>query len=132
MTDDFRAVAPRHLNDAHVLSQSNRWAATAYIGGYAIECGLKAFFLKWQDAREFSHDIQWLHKAITLLHVDSSYAKYAVQLTPLRPGTLCWSEKLRYKKAHPAFDPKSVSDILEDASAIVCLMQEAMLDGKIA
>lgn len=133
MSDDFRAVAPRHLNDGHALRQLNLWPAAAYIGGYAIECGLKSFFSKQHEPRKFKHDIQGLRKAITLLHVNPKYAKYAVRLTPFRPGTFHWSEQLRYEKAHPAFDLKSVNDILGDALMVVCLMQEAaVLDGTIA
>ena len=39
---DFASASLRHLVDAQILFDANRWANSYYLAGYVLECGRKA------------------------------------------------------------------------------------------
>lgn len=63
--DDFAAAARRHLADAAVLLERQRWDGTVYLSGYVAECALKALVERWLSmiAPEFSHRLGELEAA---------------------------------------------------------------------
>ena len=42
MVHDYASAAARHLRDAGVLREQERWDNTGYLSGYVAECGVKA------------------------------------------------------------------------------------------
>lgn len=44
---DFAAAGLRHLQDAQLLHQQQRWPNTDHLSGIAAECGLKAILLQF-------------------------------------------------------------------------------------
>ena len=50
---DFQRLAVERLEDAKVLLAAHRYSAAFYVGGYAIECSLKACICKKTKAGDF-------------------------------------------------------------------------------
>ncbi|MEU6191994.1 hypothetical protein [Nocardia sp. NPDC047038] len=46
ISEDMRVLASRRLREAQVLLSAGEWSGAYYLGGYAVECGLKACILK--------------------------------------------------------------------------------------
>jgi HEPN domain-containing protein len=64
--DDFAAAARRHLSDAAVLFDRQRWDGTVYLSGYVTECALKLLVERWLGmiGSEFSHRLSDLEAAV--------------------------------------------------------------------
>jgi HEPN domain-containing protein len=64
--DDFAAAARRHLADAAVLFEQQRWDGTVYLSGYVVECALKTQVERWPGmvGPEFSHRLGDLEDAV--------------------------------------------------------------------
>jgi HEPN domain-containing protein len=50
---DFQQLAAERLEDARVLLVAQRYSAAFYVGGYAVECALKACICKRTKAGDF-------------------------------------------------------------------------------
>lgn len=46
-------VSRRRFEDAQSLHSSGRWAGAVYLGGYAIECGLKSLICHTENTSNF-------------------------------------------------------------------------------
>jgi hypothetical protein len=46
MTEDFRVIAKRRLQEAKILQQAKEYSGAYYLAGYSIECALKACVLR--------------------------------------------------------------------------------------
>lgn len=46
LTESFRTLAPRRLEEAQALYTAGLWSGAYYLAGYSIECALKACALK--------------------------------------------------------------------------------------
>jgi hypothetical protein len=46
VTEDFRVLAVRRIEEAGVLHQAGMWSGAYYLSGYSIECALKACVLR--------------------------------------------------------------------------------------
>lgn len=71
---DFQTIAEKRMREARVLLAANEPDGAYYLGGYAVECGLKACIIKklnasdeWQD-RNFS-DQCYKHDLAALLRL---------------------------------------------------------------
>jgi HEPN domain-containing protein len=102
---DFQALAERRMREARVLLAANEADGAYYLGGYAVECGLKACIIKmlnssdeWQD-RNFSelcyrHDLDGLLRLAgvedALRALSGVDAKWAIVRS--------WKETSRYEQ----------------------------------
>lgn len=46
---ELQRLADERLADAQALANAGRWSAAYYLGGYAVECGLKACILAFVE-----------------------------------------------------------------------------------
>ena len=65
-------IAERRRGDASVLLQKKRYDGAVYLGGYVIECLLKAAICQWIGAerlpeRYMTHDLNWLREQAALV-----------------------------------------------------------------
>lgn len=61
---DFSGAANRHLRDAHLLKDKERWANAAYLSGYVVECALKALLARVGHRTPHIHDLSRLRRAV--------------------------------------------------------------------
>ncbi|MEA5616278.1 hypothetical protein VB711_00270 [Cronbergia sp. UHCC 0137] len=107
------AASRRHLKDAEVLYDQKRWLGSVYLGGYAIECSLKAFICYEQHQENFKKTTVYrkgqrgseLHSLTKLLN--SSSLKRIIQLDKTHSYQKAWDKvstlwrnaDLRYSEA---------------------------------
>ena len=65
-------VADRRRGDASVLLQKKRYDGALYLGGYVVECMLKAAICQWigeerLPERYMTHDLNWLREQAALM-----------------------------------------------------------------
>lgn len=70
---ELQRLANERIGDARTLLAARRWSAAYYLGGYAVECALKACIAKTIKAEEFPDrsfaDKCWTHNLAQLLGV---------------------------------------------------------------
>ena len=49
---DFQAIAETRMREARILLAANEPDGAYYLGGYAVECGLKACIIKMLNATD--------------------------------------------------------------------------------
>jgi HEPN domain-containing protein len=61
VSDSFAQAAGRHLEDAQILLEHQRWDNTIYLAGYVVECSFKVLVEVYIDdrdsARKYGHDL---------------------------------------------------------------------------
>ena len=62
MQDSFSSSAGRHLQDAQILADAQRWDNAVYLAGYVVECSFKVlieqnFKFGQGTARKYGHDL---------------------------------------------------------------------------
>ncbi|MCW2279216.1 HEPN domain-containing protein [Heliophilum fasciatum] len=89
MADYFAQAATRHLHDAQVLCDLQRWDNAVYLAGYVVECTLKALveiYKGKKQTRDYGHNLNKLQEsALTELRLVSP--KAATRL-PKTTGTV--------------------------------------------
>lgn len=82
MNVDFASSAVRHLADAQILRDKQRWDNAVYLGGYIVECAIKAV-IDIAGVRPRLH-VDRMSPAVLLLAGDLSCAtrRYAIDLDP--------------------------------------------------
>jgi len=120
---DFQAISQKRMREARVLLAANEPDGAFYLGGYAVECGLKACIIKklnasdeWQD-RNFS-DQCYKHELVALLRLadlESSMARLAGVLG-MWGQVKDWKETSRYEQGRTAIDVKNFLDAIDDPS----------------
>ena len=61
---DYPQAATRHLRDACLLRDHERWASAAYLSGYVLECALKALLAQAHGHIPHTHDLRRLRQAV--------------------------------------------------------------------
>jgi HEPN domain-containing protein len=105
---DFQGLAERRLREARVLYDNRLYSGAYYLGGYAVECALKACICKKTRKGDFprdrqaldnifTHDLERLIKGAELNnpHKDKMDADqaFAVNWATVKD----WSEEARYQ-----------------------------------
>lgn len=68
MSENLLQAAGRHIHDAKILLENERFDNTAYIGAYTIECILKLIinhYTETDSAKSYSHNLIKLTEATT-------------------------------------------------------------------
>ena len=118
---DFQALAERRMREARILLAANEPDGAYYLGGYAVECGLKACIIKmlnatdeWQE-RNFSdqcyrHDLNGLLRLAGLGAALKAFpgvdAKWDIVLR--------WNETRRYELGTTVADVTKFLDAIDD------------------
>lgn len=124
----FARVAKQRLEEAQVIHENLRlWAAAQYLGGYAVECILKALVLvttpsnKRQPSgektvnwlkREFGHDLDKLRS-----HLDRHGIRMSRDIAREFVFVSIWDTRLRYEPG-PG-DPDKTARFLSAAEAVL-------------
>jgi HEPN domain-containing protein len=119
VTEDFRVLADRRLDEARLLHQAGMWSGAYYLSGYSIECALKACVLK--SIRPFhmpdkamvnnihTHDLQQLMNSAKLEDKRKSFAarkpEFAVNWAIVKD----WNETSRYE----SWSQQEADDLLQ-------------------
>ncbi|QKV74239.1 HEPN domain-containing protein [Amycolatopsis sp. Hca4] len=107
MTEDFRMLARRRIEEAQALYDVDMWSGAYYLAGYSVECALKACVLKsikryhMPDKTLINdihvHDLQKLVKSAGLesarSRLSSSQPAFAANWATVKD----WNESSRYK-----------------------------------
>jgi hypothetical protein len=118
---DFQALAEKRIREARVLLAANEPDGAYYLGGYAIECAIKACIIKklntsdeWQD-RNFSEQC-YKHELVVLLRLaDLETPMNAVPGVQFKWGLVKdWKETSRYELGRTAGDVKDFLDAIDD------------------
>jgi hypothetical protein len=131
----FARVAKRRLEEAKVIhSKVQLWAAAQYLGGYAVECMLKALVLVTTPAgeRPLSGEvtIEWLKKEFghDLIGLRAGLARRGIRMSREIAGEFVfvstWDPQLRYEPG-PG-DPDKTERFLLAAEAILRWADERM------
>ena len=67
MSESFSQAAARHLYDANVLLNGQRWDNAVYLAGYVVECSFKVLVEKYIDqaaVKKYGHDLAALQCAM--------------------------------------------------------------------
>jgi len=118
---DFQALAEKRIREARLLLAANEPDGAYYVGGYAVECAIKACIIKklstsdeWPD-RNFS-ELCYKHELVVLLQL-------ADLETPMQgvPGVLVkwgkvmpWRETSRYELGRTVGVVKDFLDAIDD------------------
>jgi hypothetical protein len=118
---DFQALAEKRIREARVLLAANEADGAYYLGGYAVECAIKACIIKklknsdeWQD-RKFSercckHDLDDLHRLADLETPMSGVPGVLTNWGLVKP----WNETSRYDLGRTVGDVKNFLDAIDD------------------
>ena len=118
---DFQAIAEKRMREARILLAANEPDGAYYLGGYAVECALKACIIKklnitdeWQD-RNFS-DQCYRHDLVVLLRLaDLDPAMNGSQAVNLKWDQVKdWKETSRYEQGKTVADVNDFLDAIDD------------------
>lgn len=120
---DCQALAEKRMREARSLSAAGEPDGAHYLGGYAVECGLKACIIKmlnssdeWQE-RNFSdlcyrHDLNGL---LRLARLEDSL-KSVTGLRGRWDEVSLWKETSRYEQGRTAAEVQFFLDGIDDSS----------------
>ena len=118
---DFQALAERRLREARVLLAAGEPDGAYYLGGYAVECGLKACIIgmlnasdEWQE-RNFSdqcyrHDLAGLLRLAELEATLRAFAHVDAKWQYVKG----WKETSRYEQGKTVADVTIFLDAIDD------------------
>lgn len=105
---DFQGLAALRLKEARILFENGCWEGAYYLGGYAVECALKACIAKQTERHEFpdkkrvndshTHDIKELSRVARLEDAIEQAAKINPKLSANWTIVRNWSERSRYAR----------------------------------
>ncbi len=115
--DDYASAAARHVNDARLLCEADRWDNAGYLAGYAIECSVKAVIDR-ADLPPLHTHLNEIPRELLALAADLNLAarRYPVDVDPdVAAVRTAWATKLRYAQtgALAATDARSLVDSAE-------------------
>ena len=118
---DFQALAEKRMREARVLLTANEPDGAYYLGGYAVECSIKACIIKklntsdeWLD-RNFS-DLCYKHELVVLLRLADLETPMNGVPAVLGKWALVkeWRETSRYDLGKTVGDVKNFLDAIDD------------------
>lgn len=124
----FWRVGLQRMEDAKILTDNDRWRASIYLAGYAIECTLKALILSrtpvnhrdkvlgnFRGSR--AHSLEWLHGQLiaTKIALGTHARKSYLYLSS-------WDVSLRYDPGQG--DPTEAKDFLDKTEVILIWISE--------
>ena len=107
MTEDFRVLARRRIEEAQSLYDVGEWSGSYYLAGYSVECALKACVLK--SIRRYhmpdkalvndihTHDLQKLVKNAGLEPARSAFSASRPAFATNWATVKDWNESSRYE-----------------------------------
>jgi hypothetical protein len=139
---NFAVAGQRHLQDAQMLHQQQRWANTDHLSGVAAECGLKAILLEFLGGRlnnsgkpthptkppkhHYGHiNVMWSELAAT--SHGRGGAQFAALISEACPFSN-WDVGERYSDG-THIDETRAGEHLSAAQRILSLHQQARIDG---
>lgn len=130
---DQSKASLRRREDAEALFQSGRWQGAMYLGGYAVECLLKAALMHQFDCRTLADlerelrdrglmaadSTMYTHQFETLFRVAGHFDRLRAsrEVWPRFRTVNLWRPSLRYDP-HPV-GPEDAQDFLEAVDQIV-------------
>jgi hypothetical protein len=134
MTDDYVSAGLRHYFDSTMLAGEGRVDNSAYLGGYVMECALKALLqVHGYGPRAYRHDLNALSaKGLALASMLSpGMSRYRVDRVPrLSEAIIVWKPEMRYAETG-AVSPSDATLVLEVAKAMVSeVIVPLLLDGR--
>lgn len=132
MNHDYASAAGRHLWDAGVLREQERWDNMGYLCGYVAECGVKAVIeMAGIVFRRHLHQISRDH---LLLAADLSLAarRYPIDLdSDLTALQSDWSTDLRYAETGTLSESDAIQFLDRAQGVYDRTIGEMILDGLI-
>jgi hypothetical protein len=118
---DFQTLADKRIKEARILLVAGEVDGAYYLGGYAVECGLKACIIKklntsdeWQD-RNFSDQCYKHELAVLLKLADLDGILANTPGVDAKWGQVKdWTEKSRYEHGKNAPDVTAFLDAIDD------------------
>jgi HEPN domain-containing protein len=116
---DLQRLALKRLEDAEILFKAERFDASFYLAGYAVECALKACIAKRTQQYEFPDKPLatkvYTHNLDVLLEVSELKAELAKDRAFQANWNMVreWSEESRYRE----YDQESADSILRAISS---------------
>jgi len=134
MTDDYVSAGLRHYSDSTMLAGQGRVDNPTYLGGYVIECALKALLqVHGHGVRAYGHNLNALSaKGLASASMLSpGLSRYRVDRVPrLSEAIAVWNPEMRYA-ATGAVSPSDAAVVLEVAKAMVSeVIVPLLLDGR--
>lgn len=134
MSEDYVSAGLRHYSDATMLAGQGRVDNHAYLGGYVMECALKALLqVHGYGPRAYGHDLNALStKGLALASMLSpGMSRYRVdRVSRLSEAIAVWNPEMRYA-ATGAVSPADAAVVLEVAKAMVSeVFVPLLLDGR--
>lgn len=119
--DEWKRLTQCRLDDAAVLLRNERYDASYYLAGYAVECALKARIVSVLEGyfppRQglYIHDLEKLLEAARLEKVFVDKSKMDAQFADQWETVKDWSEESRYDTQ----DRRAAGDMLKAAQGVV-------------
>jgi hypothetical protein len=133
--DDYPDAAEKHLADADVLFQADRFDGAGYLTGYVVECVIKTYILV-EGNKLWGHKLNDLSsRALELAAISSSRtAKYPFKLTAghsMYNSQNGWQVELRYKAVHTVTSQQAQDWLAEAKAVYTASIPQMKLDGVI-
>jgi hypothetical protein len=134
MNEDYLSSSLRHYTDSTMLAGQGRVDNPAYLGGYVIECALKALLqIHGYGPRAYGHNLNSLSaKGLALASMFSpALSRYRVDRVPkLSEAIAVWNPEMRYA-ATGAVSSSDAAVVLDVAKAMVSeVIVPLFLDGR--
>ena len=100
--DDFPKAALKHLEDARVLRDEQRFDGAAYLAGYVVERTLKTVIEAENPPVPRIHDLSNLQQTVQqlALHAGSRTGTLYIAATQTLVQILAWRPEMRYRSPH--------------------------------
>ena len=100
--DDFPKAALKHLEDARVLRDDQRFDGAAYLAGYVVECTLKTVFEAENPPVPRIHDLSNLQQTVQQLALRAGprTGTLYIAATQTLVQILAWRPEMRYRSPH--------------------------------
>lgn len=134
MSEDYLSAGLRHFSDSSVLTNQGREDNATYLGGYVIECALKALLqVHGYGPRAYGHNLKALSAAALdwASMLSPALSRYRVdQVQRLAEAIAVWRPDLRYAAtgAVSSSDASLVSQVAR--SMLSEVIAPLLLDGR--
>ena len=100
--DDFPKAALKHLEDARVLKDEQRFDGAAYLAGYVVECTLKTVIEAENPPVPHIHDLNSLRQSVDQLALLAKHqtGPLYIAATQSLVQILAWKPEMRYSSPH--------------------------------
>ena len=98
MMDDYPKSALKHLEDARVLRDAQRYDGAAYHAGYVAECTLKTVIEVESPPAPWIHDLQSLRQSVDQLALLAGHRSGTLYIAATQSlvQILAWKPDMRY------------------------------------